>query len=402
VIALIAPDWLPFTVLGGLMWTGWVVRQALGALHHPVINDHTETASVVSPVYREDPEVLEMCVRTWQANGPDEILLVIERSEQEAIRRAKGWRRKDRRLRVLVVDEPDKRRALGEGIRTATSDIVVLADSDTVWEEGLLRKLLMGFADPQVGGVGCRQNVFRPGTSLWRRVADWMLDVRFLHYLPAPARVGAMPCISGRTAAYRRAAVLPVLPELEFETFLGKRCVSGDDGRLTWLILRDGWKAAYQDNARTWTVFPNTFRGFVHQRVRWARNSYRCYARAAKQGWLFRQPAITSISVIQNLAGPFTLTFATYFLLRESVHGEWVLAGLALSWLMLGRALKSVRHLVSEPEGLLYLPLITLVFIVVMIPIKWYALFTLNRQGWVTRTPEMVVAEGQSSTTFSS
>ena len=209
-----------------------------------------------------------------------------------------------------------------------------------------------------------------------------------------------MPCISGRTAAYRRAAVLPVLDEMEYETFLGRRCVSGDDGRLTWLILRDGWRAVYQRNARTWTVFPNTFRGFVHQRVRWARNSYRCYVRAAKEGWLFRQPVITSLSVIQNLAGPFTLTFATYFLVRESLNHRWALAALALSWLMLGRAVKSLRHLFSEPEALLYLPLVTLVFIVVMIPIKWYALFTMNRQGWITRGPAMAVAEGQHSGTL--
>src|SRR5207253_1161837 len=83
----------------------------------------------------------------------------------------------------------------------------------------------------------CRQNVYRPGTSLWRRVADWMLDVRFIHYLPATARKGAVPCISGRTAAYRRHAILPVLDEMEFETFWGKPCISGDEGRLTWLLL---------------------------------------------------------------------------------------------------------------------------------------------------------------------
>ena len=394
------PDWVPFSVLGALMWSGWIVRQILGALHRPAVNDHAESTSVISPVYREDPEILAQCVRSWLANDPSEILLVICRTESAIIDPATSWARDDPRIRVLIVDEPDKRHSLAKGIREARFEVIVLADSDTFWEPGFLQKILMGFAEPGVGGVGCRQNVYRPGTSLWRRVADWMLDVRFLHYLPAPARSGAMPCISGRTAAYRRAAVLPVLDEMEYETFLGRRCVSGDDGRLTWLILRDGWRAVYQRNARTWTVFPNTFRGFVHQRVRWARNSYRCYVRAAKEGWLFRQPVITSLSVIQNLAGPFTLTFATYFLVRESLNHRWALAALALSWLMLGRAVKSLRHLFSEPEALLYLPLVTLVFIVVMIPIKWYALFTMNRQGWITRGPDMAVAEGQHSGTL--
>jgi len=188
---------------------------------------------------------------------------------------------------------------------------------------------------------------------------------------------------------------------MEFETFWGKRCISGDDGRLTWLILRSGWRATYQMNARAWTVFPNTFRGFVYQRVRWSRNSYRCYARAVWQGWLWRQPVITTISVIQNLAGPFTLTIATVFFVHEALGHHWALAALAASWLMLGRAIKSVRHLVSEPEALLFLPLVSLVFIAVMIPIKWYALFTLNRQGWITRRKDSLVAEGQASATLS-
>jgi len=279
------PTWLPLSALGAVVWTAWLVRQLLGARYRPTPTGHRETISVVVPVYREDPVVLLRSLRTWQRNHPSEILLVIDHSEEDLISRCEEWAAEDPRLRVVVVVPPGKRHALRVGTEQATGDIVVLTDSDTMWESGFLPKLVAPFADPRVGGAGCRQNVYRPGTSLWRRVADWMLDVRFLHFLPAMARQGAIPCISGRTAAYRRAAILPVLHEMEFETFLGKRCVSGDDGRLTWLILRDGWKSTYQMNARAWTVFPATFRGFVQQRIRWGRNSYRCYLRAMAKGW---------------------------------------------------------------------------------------------------------------------
>jgi hyaluronan synthase len=396
-IGFSAPTWLPLSAIGAVVWAGWLLRQALGARYHPARNEHTETTSMVVPVWREDPDVLERCLGSWQRNAPDEILLVIDHSEHELIPRAQEWARKDPRTRVIVVVPPGKRHALVVGIREARHDVVVLTDSDTMWDEGFLRTLLMGFADPHVGGVGCRQNVYLPGTSLWRRVADWMLDVRYLHFLPAMARVGAIPCISGRTAAYRRLAVLPVADELEFETFWGKRCISGDDGRLTWLILRDGWRAGYQISARAWTVFPNTFRGFLKQRVRWSRNSYRCYLRAMWKGWLWRQPVITSVSVIQNLVGPFTLMLATYFLIAELLAHRWALAALVWSWLLLGRAIKGIGHLFSEPETILFLPLITVIFIVVMIPVKLYALVTMNTQGWITRRDDGGVAEGQSN-----
>jgi N-acetylglucosaminyltransferase len=394
------PSWLPLSAIGVVVWSAWIIRQALGARYRPAENTHHETTSVIVPIYREDSEVLLRCLNSWQSNDPDEILLVIDHSERGLIPLAERWASGDPRIRVIVVVPPGKRHALVVGVRQARFDVTVLTDSDTMWDDGFLSNLLMGFAEPAVGGVGCRQNVYKPGSSVWRRVADWMLEVRFLHYLPAMARLGAVPCISGRTAAYRRAAIMPVLDELEFETFLGKQCVSGDDGRLTWLILRDGWKAGYQMNARAWTVFPSTFRGFVKQRIRWSRNSYRCYLRAAAKGWLWRQPVITSVSVLQNLIGPFTLTLAAYFLARELADHRWGLAVLAASWLMLGRAIKGARHLLAEPEALLFLPLVTLVFIVVMIPVKFYALLTMNKQGWITRTPGGGVAEGQGSKTL--
>ena len=75
----------------------------------------------------------------------------------------------------------------------------------------------MGLADPHVGGVGRRQNAYQPSASLGRRVADWMLDVRFFHFLPAVARRGAVHCISGRMAASS-----PTLPESESVRLSGR------------------------------------------------------------------------------------------------------------------------------------------------------------------------------------
>ena len=393
--------WLPLSAIGILVWGGWLLRQLLGLLYRPADNEHRESATVVVPVYREDPEILRRCLDSWLHNEPDEVVLVIDHSESEIIELARDWQAADPRVRFVVAVKPGKRHALCLGVRAARFDISVLTDSDTLWDDEFLRRLLMAFADPSVGGVGCRQNVYKAETSLWRQVADWMLDVRFLHFLPAMARQKAIPCISGRTAAYRTSAIEPVLPELEFEYFLGRPCISGDDGRLTWLILREGWRTAYQVNARAWTMFPNTFRGFVQQRVRWSRNSYRCYLRAAARGWLWRQPVITSVSVLQNLLGPFTLSIATFFLVESLLERQWWLACIAAGWLMFGRAIKGVGHLFSEPRALLYLPLITLVFIVVMIPIKFYALVTMNKQGWITRTADGAVAEGQTVATLS-
>ena len=90
-----------------------------------------------------------------------------------------------------------------------------------------------------------------------------MIDVRYLDYVRAQSRAGAVACLSGRTVAYRRDAVLPVLEHLEDEFFLGRRCVAGDDGRLTWLVLASGYKTVYQSSARAVSMFPDTGTAFL-------------------------------------------------------------------------------------------------------------------------------------------
>jgi hyaluronan synthase len=279
----------------------------------------------------------------------------------------------------------------------------VLCDSDTNWEPGLLAAVQMPFVDPAVGAVGTRQNVYLPMSSVWRRVADWIIDLRYLDYVPATARAGAVVCVSGRTAAYRRSAVLPVLEYLEHEFFLGRRCVAGDDGRLTWLVLASGFRTVHQDSARALSMFPSTFRAFCKQRVRWSRNSYRCYLTAAWKGWLWRVPLVSQVTVLQILFTPVTMFAAVYYVVASGLSDRgWQALVLSLAWVLVGRAIRSVSHLRRRPADLMILPLIALVVAMVALPIKTYALVTMNKQGWLTRRSDLTGGEGQDQASLTS
>jgi Glycosyltransferase like family 2 len=231
---------VPIGVVGLLSWSVWLFRRTLSRLYRPVPGGFTTTTSVVVPSYREDPDIIERCLRSWLAENPTEVIVVPDYKDTEVIARLNQCG--DPRLKVIPFVHRGKRSALGVGIRAASSEVVVLTDSDTQWEPGLLASVQAPFADPKVGGVGTRQNVYQGTSSVWRRVADWMIDVRYLDYVPSQGRAGAVACLSGRTAAYRRSAVMPVLGHLEHEFFLGRLCNSGDDGRLTWLILASGYR----------------------------------------------------------------------------------------------------------------------------------------------------------------
>jgi hyaluronan synthase len=395
--SVIARDWtllVPIGVVGALSWSIWLIRKILSSRYRPTVNDFRTTTSVVVPSFREDPDVLERCLDTWLAQDPTEVIVVLDLEDAEAFARLTA--RGDPRLTVISFAHEGKRSALGVGIREARGEVLVLCDSDTNWQPGLLAAVQMPFVDPAVGAVGTRQNVYLPASSVWRRVADWIIDLRYVDYVPATARAGAVVCVSGRTAAYRRTAVLPVLEHLEHEFFLGRRCIAGDDGRLTWLVLASGFRTVHQDSARALSMFPSTFRAFCKQRVRWSRNSYRCYLTAAWKGWLWRVPVVSQVTVLQILFTPVTMFAAVYYVVGSGLsdRGGQALA-LSLTWVLLGRAIRSVSHLRRRPSDLMILPLVALVIAMVALPIKTYALVTMNKQGWLTRRADLTGGEGQ-------
>lgn len=386
---------LPFGYLGIVSWGFWIVRKILAATARPVRNDYRTTTTVVVPSFHEDPDVLIRCLHTWVRQGPSRIIIVLDVADVEAQRRIEALELPT--VEVVMFVHRGKRSALGVGIRMVDTELIVFVDSDTAWEEGMLDAVQMPFIDPAVGAVSTRQNVYLPKSSIWRRVADWIIDLRYTDYAPAMGRFGGMICASGRTAAYRTSVIAPRVDDLEHEIFFGKECVAGDDGRMTWLVLSQGFRVTHQDSARALSMFPGTFRAFVKQRVRWSRNSFRCYLTAIRHGWVFKVPLISQITMMQILLTPFTMFVAlAYIALSVRAEYPWLALGLAIVWLFVGRGIRGMAHLWRRPEDIVLLPLVTVVIIFVALPIKLYALFTMNKQGWLTRTADRQGGEGQS------
>jgi cellulose synthase/poly-beta-1,6-N-acetylglucosamine synthase-like glycosyltransferase len=388
-----ATPYFPVAIAGAIVWGLWLYRFILSHRARPVVNDFEATTSVIVPSFHEDPDILMSALESWREQRPNEIIIVLDVEDLEAYARITAL--EDKTIRPVLFHHVGKRSALGAGVRLAQYDLLVLTDSDTWWKPDLLRNVQMPFADPLVGAVGTHQNVYQRDTSIWRRVADWMVNLRYLDYVPAMGRAGAVPCISGRTAVYRREAVMLVLEHLENEYFMGRRCISGDDGRLTWLVLASGYKTVHQSTAQALSMFPSTFGAFVKQRVRWSRNSYRCYLTAIAMGWLWRVPFVTKVTVLQILLTPVTMGLTVFYLVFNRLDPTPLGFGAAACWLLLGRGIRGISHLRREPKDLLILPVFALTVILVALPIKVYAFATMNRQGWLTRHTDQVGGDGQ-------
>ncbi len=378
---------------GLVVWSLWLYRVILSRRARPIVTDFRTTTSVVVPSFHEDVPILMRCLRSWLDQDPTEVIVVLDIADVEAMEQIRAL--DDPRVRPFLFRHAGKRSALGVGIREAVGEVLVLTDSDTSWQPGLLEAVQMPFADPRVGAVSTQQNVYERTTSVWRRLADWLVNLRYHDYVPAMGQAGAVACVSGRTGAYRRDAVLPVLEHLENEFFLGRRCISGDDGRLTWLVLGSGYKTVHQSTARALSMFPASFRAFLKQRVRWSRNSYRCYLTAIHEGWLWRVPFVTKITVLQIILTPVTMGVTIGYLLFSRLEATPIGVSLAVGWLLLGRGIRSWSHLRRHPGEIVLLPLLTVVVVLIALPIKLFAFVTMNRQGWLTRHADTVGGDGQ-------
>jgi N-acetylglucosaminyltransferase len=397
----IAGTWLPFAAVGAAAGAIAVWRRVLAGRYRPVAPGHREPVSVVAPTFREDPIILEASISSWLDAGVAEVVLVFSDDEQSSIRRARASHGRDPRVRILTTPNPAKRQSLAIGIREARHDIVVLSDSDTLWPADLLDHLIAPFADPRVGGVGTRQRVIDAGSSIWRRAAQSLLDAKYTRVFPAMAVQGGVSLLSGRTAAYRRGALLAAIPGLLGETFRGRSCVSGDDGRISWLVLSQGYRTTFQASAVVETMMPGSGGAFVRQRTRHGRNDYRRYLSAIKSGWLWRQPLITQVTVLQKLVEPCAVGLAAGMSVAAVASGE-VLALLASqAWILHARGIGPAAHVRGGVRAIGLLPVVAGLIGYVTVIVKFYAFATMARQGWGTRRHDAVVADGQSSATLS-
>jgi glycosyltransferase involved in cell wall biosynthesis len=279
---------IPIGAVGLVRWLMWLAKRIPALFYRPIRNDYNTSATIVTPVYKEDPALFRRAIESWIANGPDHIIAVIDVTDEACMAVAREYPQID----VLPIDLPGKRAALAMGVNATATDIVVLVDSDVLWEPGVLAKLKMPFIDPEIGGVGTRQNMIPSdghSATLWERLADIYLDIRYADEVPATTVVGrAVSCLSGRTAAYRTRLLQSMRDAFLNETFMGHPCMSGDDKRYTCLVLQRGYRTWNQLDARVYSTFKPDFRGFVKQRIRWSRNSFRSDLRALWQGWVWK------------------------------------------------------------------------------------------------------------------
>jgi hyaluronan synthase len=378
-----------FMVFFVYVWLLWTAKTLAARRYRPSTGSAPNLrTTVIVPVYNEPEAVFRRALASVAANGPSELIAVVDGGDP-AIAAIAG----DYCDHVLRIPKSGKRAAIAAGLGASdpATDVVIVLDSDTVWAPDALVEMLRPFADPRVGGVTPRQTVFDPGDNPVRRLADWIEDIRYHLTVPAQSVFGQIGCLAGRTIAYRRTAFEPAVDRLVRQTVMGVPQHVGDDRVLTNELLRNGWRTVYQSSAVVETDAPSDWRTYWRQQLRWGRSSQRETLLSLR--WLWRKP-VAFASFATDIVTPFALYAVIGLGLAHALRGHGGATGLPLALelplgylgMLASIGLRQIPRLRRVPRDLGRLPVFVLQITFVMVPIRIAAFATMFHQGWSSRS----------------
>lgn len=239
----------------------------------------SDDVTIVVPTIDAGEEFKE-AAHSWLVGKPKEIIIITSQEMRGPLQDLANSVDPSR-IRVLTVPFANKRLQMSHGIKNTTTDIIVFADDDAIWPPQMLPYMLAPFEDQKVGGVGTSQRVQPVGKrmTVWEVLAAFRLTIRNIEIASSTHIDGGVPCLSGRTAAYRTI----ILKDPDFlhgfthDFWLGKYHLnSGDDKFLTRWMMSHGWSTYVQccKEAELLSTMKPNWR-FLKQVLRWTRNTWR-------------------------------------------------------------------------------------------------------------------------------
>lgn len=355
----------------------------------------SQDVTVIVPTINGDGEELRRTLQTCLATDPYEIIVVtIDDSLKRAMEMAAAINSK--KVRVLTVSKANKRRQMCEAIPQVRTKITIFADDDVIWPNTLLPWILAPFEDDMMGGVGTSQRLMRPERpSIWSFLGSLYLERRNFDCSACLHIDGGLPCLSGRTVAYRT----HILQNDEFtfsfthETWRTFQLNADDDNFVTRWMFNHGWKIAmqYHKAAEVQTTLEDGPK-YLKQCLRWVRSNWRSNITSmfVERHYWWSHPW-TTYAVFQTTlsAWAFTDPLLFFFCVKatENVSTDvrsHILIAMAMWIFVFAKSIKLMGHWIRYPVDLTLLP-ISVLFGYIHGLIKLAGLFTLSETAWGSR-----------------
>ena len=360
---------------------------------------------------RNEEKIIPRCLDSFvKSNYPyKEVIVINDASTDNTKKVLSRYNKICNCVRIInLTKNVGKKRAIAEGLKIAKGEIFVFTDSDCVVEPDSISKIIEIFiAHEDVGAVSGHGRALNSTENLITKIQDSWYETQFSVKKAFESVYGAVTCVSGPLAVFRKSAIYNYIPAWENDSFLGQEFKFATDRQLTGYVLgsrhigeelkrkyKDSeflkenyptkeWKIVYCKSAKVFTVVPNTFKKFIRQNIRWKKSFIRNLFFTGRFYW--RKPIIPALKfyfgALFIILGPFiALRHLIYLPLTGNIFSAvYYLAGIVFIGSLYG-----VFYQIEDPESKLwiYRPLMSLLSTLIFSWLIFYAMFTIKKMAW--------------------
>ncbi|WP_375784754.1 chitooligosaccharide synthase NodC [Bradyrhizobium sp. Pha-3] len=356
------------------------------------------SVDVIVPCFNEDPNTLFECLESIASQdyaGKLQVYVVDDGSaNRDIVGPVHDIYANDPRFSItLLAKNVGKRKAQIAAIRSSSGDLVLNVDSDTILAADVVTKLAFKMREPEIGAAMGQLIASNRGETWLTRLIDMEYWLACNEERAAQARFGAVMCCCGPCAMYRRSALALLLDQYEAQFFRGKPSDFGEDRHLTILMLKAGFRTEYVPAAIAATVVPDSLGPYLRQQLRWARSTFRDTFLALRL--LPELDGYLTLDVIGQNLGPLLLALSSLAALAQLLIGGSVPWWTVLTIAAMTMVRCSVAAFRAREVRFLGFSLHTPINILLLLPLKAYALCTLSNSDWLSRTVVNLPTEGE-------
>lgn len=230
----------------------------------------------IIPCKNEEKDIGDSVIQCYRTDYPREKIEVIVVNDGSTDRTMLILRELQKFYPTLkVIDWPKnqgKRWGMAAGFKVSRAEIIIQLDSDSYIEPATFRELIAPFENPKVAAVCAQGEPKNADKNILTKMQAAYYFMSFRILKAAESTFDTVFCCSGCCSAYRKSAVMPIIYHWLAETFLGRPVTWGDDRALTGWLIKGGWKTVFSNQARAYTIVPDSWKKLLTQQLRWKKS----------------------------------------------------------------------------------------------------------------------------------
>jgi len=274
--------------------------------------------SVLVPCHNEEDQLRETVAHLMDLEYPEyEVILIDDGSDDDTASVIHQFCEEHENVRgVYLKQNQGKAAALNAGCLVARGNLILSMDADALIDRHCLAWMAWHFERfPRVGAITGNPRVLNRTTLLGKiQTGEYATIIGFIKR--AQRILGKVLTVSGVVAAFRKEALASV-------GFWDTDMVT-EDIDITWKLEKEFWDVRYEPRAICWILVPETLRGLLRQRVRWAQGGVEVLKKHDNIWQDWRQRRLWPVYVEYAFSIVWVLSFWTLVLL----WGEYTLLDL--------------------------------------------------------------------------